>query len=62
MEKTIEVKSAEVAMDILLKDGITKNGKPSNENYLLEQNHQPVCTICNERVGMNTICCNECHC
>ena len=31
-------------------------------NYLLQQNHQPVCTICNERVGMNINCCSKCHC
>ena len=51
-----------VAMDNSLEDGITRNGKSPNENYLLKQNHQPVCTICNERVGMNIICCSECHC
>ena len=48
MENTIEVESAEVAMDISLEHGITRNGKSPNENYLLEQNHQAVCTICNE--------------
>ena len=48
MENTIEVESAEVAMDISLEHDITRNGKSPNENYLLEQNHQPVCTICNE--------------
>ena len=32
------------------------------ERKLLEQNHQPVCTTCKERVGMNIICCSECHC
>ena len=62
MENTIEVESAEVAMDISLEDGITRNGKSPNENYLLEQNHQPVCSIRNEWVGMNIICCSECHC
>ena len=62
MERIIEVESAEVAMDISLEDSITRNGKSPNENYLLEQNHQPVCTICNEQVGMNVICCSECHC
>ena len=31
-------------------------------NYLLQQNHQPVCTICNERVGMNINCCSKSHC
>ena len=56
------MESAEVAMDILLEDDITRNGKSPNEDYLREQNHQPVCTICNERVGMNVICCSECHC
>ena len=38
------------------------NEKSPNENYLLEQNHQPVYTICNKRVGMKIICCSECHC
>ena len=48
MENTIEVESAEVAMNISLEENITRNGKSLNENYLLEQTHQPVCTICNE--------------
>ena len=48
MESTIEVENAKVVMDISLAHGITRNGKSPNENYLLEQNHQPVCTICNE--------------
>ena len=61
MENTIEVESAEVAMDISLEENITRNGKSLNENYLLEQTHQSVCTICNERAGMNIICCSECH-
>ena len=43
-------------------DGITRNERSSNKNYLLEQNHQPVCTICNERVGMNIACCSKCDC
>ena len=62
MENVIEVESAEVAMDISLEDGITRNAKSPNENYLLEQNHQPVRTTCNERVGINIICSSECHC
>ena len=61
MENTIEVESAEVAMDISLEENITRNGKSLNQNYLLEQTHQSVCTICNERAGMNIICCSECH-
>ena len=38
------------------------NEKSPNENYLLEQNHQPVYIICNKWVGMNITCCSECHC
>ena len=49
-------------MDISLEDDITRNWKSQNKNFLLKQNHQPVCSICNERVGMNIICCSECHC
>ena len=37
MENTIEVQSAEVSMDILLEDHITRNGKSPNKNFLLEQ-------------------------
>ena len=48
MENAIEVESAEVAMDISLEDGLTRNGKSPNKNFLLEQNHQPVCTTYNE--------------
>ena len=61
MENAIEVESAEVAMDISLEDGLTRNGKSPNKNFLLEQNHQPVCTTYNERVGLYIIYCSECH-
>ena len=62
MKNTIKVESSEVTMDILLKNDITRNEKLPNKNFLLEQNHQLVCTICNDRVGMNIICCSECNC
>ena len=62
MENAIEVKIAKVTMDISPKDDMTMNGKSPNKNFLLEQNHQPVCTICNEWDGMNIICCSECYC
>ena len=62
MENAIEVESAEVAMDISLEDGLTRNGKSPNKNFLLEENHQPVCTTYNERVGLYIIYCSECHC
>ena len=33
----------------------------AKKTFLLEQNHQLVCTICNDRVDTNIICCSECH-
>ena len=54
MENTIEVERAEVIMDILLENNITRNGESPSKTFLVKQNHQPVCTI--------FICCSECHC
>ena len=75
MEYTIEVESAEVRINILLKNNITRNGKSPSRIFLVEQNHQRVChqrsvindlqrssAICNGQVGLNIICCSECHC
>ena len=49
-------------MNISLVNNLTRNRKCSHRTFLVEQNHQPVCTICNEQVGVNIICCRKCHC
>ena len=61
-KNTIKVESAEAIIDILLEDNTTRNGKSPNKTFLLEQNHQPVCTIYNEQVGINITFCSKCHC
>ena len=61
-KNTIKVESAEVIIDILLEDNTTRNGKSPNKTFLLEQNHQPVCTIYNEQVDINITFCSKCHC
>ena len=48
MENTIKVESAEVTMNISLENIMTRNGKSPNKTFFAEQDHQRVCTNCNE--------------
>ena len=50
MENIIEMESAEVAMDISLEDGITRNGKSPNENYWSKIINQFVPSVMSELV------------
>ena len=55
MENPIEVGSADVKMSITLKNNINRNKKSQNKTFLVEENYEPVFTICNQHVRMNSI-------
>ena len=61
MENPIEVGSADVKMNITLKNNINRNKKSQNKIFLVEENYEPVFTICNQHVRMNSIWCSKCH-